>query len=38
MNISMGQGEGGAYTLKLKGWMKDIMYGNEQHQWGIEVK
>ncbi|KAK6864015.1 branched-chain amino acid aminotransferase [Apiospora arundinis] len=30
-------GEGGAVTLKVKGWLKDIMYGGEQHPWGVVV-
>ncbi len=33
----MSKGESGEYTEKLKGWMKDIMYGNEQHEWGVIV-
>ncbi|KAL8392968.1 hypothetical protein RB595_002962 [Gaeumannomyces hyphopodioides] len=37
--ISMGdKGEGGRYTLRLKQWLKDIMYGNEQHEWGVVVQ
>lgn len=37
--ISMGdKGEGGRYTLQLKQWLKDIMYGNEQHEWGVVVQ
>jgi len=36
--IPMGKtGESGLYTAKIKGWMKDIMYGNEQHEWGVVV-
>ncbi|KAK8139106.1 Branched-chain-amino-acid aminotransferase [Apiospora sp. TS-2023a] len=30
-------GEGGPVTLKVKGWLKDIMYGGEQHPWGVVV-
>ncbi|KAH8893288.1 branched-chain amino acid aminotransferase II [Thozetella sp. PMI_491] len=37
VHIPMGQGESGEYTAKLKGWMRDIMYGNEQHEWGVIV-
>jgi branched-chain amino acid aminotransferase len=29
--------EGGDLTLKVKGWLKDIMYGNEDHPWGVVV-
>lgn len=37
--ISMGKaGDGGALTLKIKGWLKDIMYGGEQHPWGVVVQ
>ncbi|KAF3058130.1 Branched-chain-amino-acid aminotransferase, mitochondrial [Daldinia childiae] len=39
IQIPMGKaGEGGLYTLKLKGWLKDIMYGNEDHPWGVVVQ
>ncbi|KXX74181.1 Branched-chain-amino-acid aminotransferase, mitochondrial [Madurella mycetomatis] len=37
VHIPMGKGESGQYTAKLKGWMSDIMYGNEQHPWGVVV-
>lgn len=30
--------EGGPYTRKLKGWMSDIMFGREQHEWGVVVQ
>ncbi|KAI1762390.1 branched-chain amino acid aminotransferase [Hypoxylon sp. FL1150] len=38
VQIPMGKaGDGGAYTLKLKGWLRDIMYGNADHPWGVVV-
>jgi len=38
VEIPMGdKGEIGPYTAKIKGWMMDIMYGNEQHEWGVVV-
>ncbi|KAK4251720.1 aminotransferase [Corynascus novoguineensis] len=37
IHIPMVKGESGQYTAKLKGWMSDIMYGNEQHPWGVVV-
>ncbi|KAK4219541.1 aminotransferase [Rhypophila decipiens] len=38
VQIPMGKtGESGMYTAKIKGWLKDIMYGNEQHPWGPVV-
>jgi branched-chain amino acid aminotransferase len=33
----MVKGESGHYTAKIKGFMSDIMYGNEQHPWGVVV-
>ncbi|KAL2758258.1 hypothetical protein ACRALDRAFT_2025873 [Sodiomyces alcalophilus JCM 7366] len=37
--IKMGEtGKGGDFTLKLKGWMHDIMYGNEKHEWGVLIE
>ena len=37
IHIPMVKGESGQYTAKIKGWMSDIMYGNEQHPWGVVV-
>lgn len=30
-------GQGGQYTLTLRKWMKDILYGGEHHPWGVVV-
>ncbi|KAI2618170.1 branched-chain amino acid aminotransferase II [Hypoxylon sp. NC1633] len=39
IEIPMGKaGEGGPFTLKLKGWLRDIMYGNVDHSWGVVVQ
>ncbi|CRK36553.1 hypothetical protein BN1723_015100 [Verticillium longisporum] len=38
INIGMGSGEGGELTLKLKGYMRDIMYGGEEHEWAVTVQ
>ncbi|KAL7623162.1 hypothetical protein AAE478_006843 [Parahypoxylon ruwenzoriense] len=39
VKIPMGEaGEGGQYTLKLKAWLKDIMYGGVEHPWGVVVQ
>ncbi|EAQ85811.1 hypothetical protein CHGG_07064 [Chaetomium globosum CBS 148.51] len=38
IHIPMAKGESGQYTAKIKGWMTDIMYGNEQHPWGVVVE
>lgn len=35
--IPTGENDHGKYTAQLKGWMRDIMYGNEQHPWGVIV-
>ncbi|KAI0134158.1 branched-chain amino acid aminotransferase [Xylariales sp. AK1849] len=38
VNISMGKaGDGGVLTNKVKNWLKDIMYGREDHPWGVVV-
>lgn len=29
--------EGGELTLKVKSWLKDIMYGGEDHPWASVV-
>ncbi|KAI0164380.1 branched-chain amino acid aminotransferase [Hypoxylon sp. FL1284] len=39
VQIPMGKaGEGGSLTLKLKGFLRDIMYGNVDHPWGVVVQ
>lgn len=37
VSINMGNGEGGKYTQMLKKWIGDIMYGGENHPWGVVV-
>ncbi|KAK1771128.1 branched-chain amino acid aminotransferase [Phialemonium atrogriseum] len=37
VDIPMAEGESGLYTSKIKSWLADIMYGNEQHEWGVVV-
>ena len=37
LQVPMGKGEGGSYTLKIKAWMRDIMYGREAHPWAVVV-
>jgi len=37
LDLPMGHGKGGAYTTLLKSWLVDIMYGNEQHEWGVVI-
>lgn len=34
----MGDGSSGYYAAALKKWLKDIMYGNESHEWGVVVE
>ncbi|KUI74254.1 Branched-chain-amino-acid aminotransferase, mitochondrial [Cytospora mali] len=38
VSFDMGNGEGGKYTQILKKWMKDIMYGGEDHPWGVVIQ
>ncbi|TAQ84842.1 hypothetical protein B7494_g6837 [Chlorociboria aeruginascens] len=37
LELPMGDGEGGYYAIALKQWLKDIMYGNEDHRWGVVI-
>ncbi|KAI1500782.1 aminotransferase [Biscogniauxia marginata] len=38
VQIPMGKtGEGGPLTMMLKGLLRDIMYGNMDHEWGVVV-
>jgi len=37
LDLSMGHGKGGHYTTLLKKWLTDILYGNEQHEWGVVI-
>jgi len=37
LELPMGDGESGYYALLLKKWLKDIMYGNVQHEWGVVI-
>ncbi|KAM3420743.1 Branched-chain-amino-acid aminotransferase [Cercospora zeina] len=34
----MSAGETGAYAKAIKGWLVSIMYGKEEHEWGVVVK
>ncbi|MCJ1355376.1 MAG: hypothetical protein MMC33_005367 [Icmadophila ericetorum] len=38
LDIPMSEGETGKYARLIKGWLKNIMYGKEQHEWGFVVK
>ncbi|KAI9827053.1 MAG: hypothetical protein M1819_007045 [Sarea resinae] len=37
LDVPMAAGTSGQYARVIKGWLKDIMYGNVQHEWGIVV-
>lgn len=38
MDIPLAEGTTGKYALVLKSWLKNIMYGEEQHEWGVVVE
>lgn len=38
VSFDIGNGEGGKYTQALKNWLKDIMYGGENHTWASLFK
>lgn len=31
------EGTAGEVTAKIKTWIGDIMYGREQHEWGVVI-
>ena len=37
LEIPMATGESGHYAALLKKWLKDIMYGNVDHPWGVVI-
>ncbi len=37
LEIPMGDGTSGYYAAMMKKWLKDIMHGNVQHEWGVVV-
>lgn len=37
VDIPMAQGNTGDYTKALKGWLKGIMYGEEEHEWAVII-
>jgi len=36
-SIPMAAGKSGKYAAMLRGWLKDIMYGNVEHEWGVVI-
>jgi len=36
--IPIARGGSGEYTALLKSWLMNIMYGKEQHEWGVVVE
>lgn len=38
LKMPMVRGNSGDYAAVIKGWLKDIMYGNTQHPWGVVIE
>ena len=38
IELPLAVGEGAKYAMNIKKWIKDIMFGNEQHEWGVVVE
>jgi branched-chain amino acid aminotransferase len=38
LNIPMARGNSGEYAALIKSWLMNIMYGKEQHEWGVVVE
>lgn len=37
IHAPMGAGQGGDYTLMIRNWLVAIMYGGEDHKWGVVI-
>jgi len=37
IELPLAKGEEATYAMSIKKWLKDIMYGNVQHDWGVVV-
>ena len=37
-DIPMVRGDSGEYAAVVKSWLAGIMYGKEEHEWGVVVK
>lgn len=37
LQIPMARGDCGEYAALVKSWLVNIMYGKEQHEWGVVV-
>ncbi|KAL1311110.1 hypothetical protein AAFC00_001315 [Neodothiora populina] len=37
LRIPLAEGTTGVYAKKIKGWLSDIMFGQESHEWGVVV-
>jgi branched-chain amino acid aminotransferase len=38
LSMPMVRGNSGDYAAVIKSWLKDIMYGKEQHKWGVIIE
>jgi branched-chain amino acid aminotransferase len=37
IELPLAKGHETAYATSIKQWLKDIMYGNVEHEWGVVV-
>ena len=37
IELPLADGEGAKFALQIKKWLQDIMFGVEQHPWGVVV-
>ena len=38
LKIPMAEGDSGAYAKVIKTWLRNIMWGKEQHKWGYVIE
>jgi len=38
LSVPMAAGKSGEYAAVIKGWLSNIMYGKEDHPWGVVIE
>jgi branched-chain amino acid aminotransferase len=38
LEVPMVEGDTGTYAKLIKSWLVNIMYGKEEHEWGVIVE
>jgi branched-chain amino acid aminotransferase len=38
LQVPVSRGNSGEYAALIKSWLMNIMYGKEEHEWGVVVE